>query len=83
MGTDCSTPITRFFPFNFEKTRVFGVPCIWCEIRKIGQRVIHVESTFTGISVRHVAPTTNTTSPLVKASHVLLAGITKGATKTH
>ena len=55
MGNDCSTPITRFFPPNFEKKNmkkcVFGVPCIWCEIRKIGQCVIHVESTFTRISV--------------------------------
>ena len=40
MGSDCSTPITRFFPPNFEKKnekRVSGVPGIWCEIRKIGQ----------------------------------------------
>ena len=56
MGTDCSTPITRFFPPNFEKKHeksVFGVPFIWCEIRKIDTyyytRGIHVEFTFTRI----------------------------------
>ena len=55
MGRDCSTPNTLFFlPPNFGKThknkRVYGVPCIWCEIKKIGQHQIHVEFTFTRIS---------------------------------
>ena len=55
MGTDCSTPITRFFYSQFwkknKKKHVFGASCVSCEIRKIGLWVIHVEFTFTRISV--------------------------------
>ena len=55
MGRDCSTPNTRFsFLLILEKKHkkcVFGVPCTWCEIRKIGQQQIHVKFTFTRISV--------------------------------
>ena len=42
MGTDCSTPITLFFLPILKKNMkkcVYGVPCIWCEIRKTGQGV--------------------------------------------
>ena len=55
MGRDCSTPNTRFsFLLILEKhikKRVFGVTCIWCEIRKFGQHQIRVKFTFTRISV--------------------------------
>ena len=54
-GTDFSTPITlfSFLPIlkkNMEKC-VFGVSSMRCEIRKIGQCVIHVEFTFRRMSV--------------------------------